>query len=129
MPEYSVQRFRDGWAIVWRDRAGKRHRNTLAAADRVGAEAEARQRWRLGDRSPWTVGRVMQAYLEDRKAAGIASAGRQADAWKAMRHFWADVSPRLIDDEMAKGYARQRNRAAATVRYELSMLAVALRWA
>lgn len=70
----------------------------------------------------------MQAYLEDRKAAGIASATRQADAWKAMRPYWSDVSPRLIDEDMAKAYDARRNRAAATVRYELSMLAVALRW-
>src|SRR5207237_5341805 len=111
------------------DGAGQRHRHALAAADRIGAEAEARQRWRLGDRQPCTVGRVMAAELEDRKEASIASATRQADAWKAMRPYWEDVSPRLIDEAMTKGYAERRNRAAATVRYELSMLAVALRWA
>lgn len=71
----------------------------------------------------------MAAYLEDREAAGIATAQRQADAWKAMRPYWQDVSPKLIDDEVAQGYAKRRSRAAATVRYELSMLAVALRWA
>lgn len=71
----------------------------------------------------------MTAYLEDRAAAGIATATRQADAWKAMKSFWEGVSPRLIDEEMAKGYAERRGRAAATVRYELGMLAVALRWA
>lgn len=71
----------------------------------------------------------MTAYLEDRKAAGIASASRQADAWKAMKPFWEGVSPKLIDEEMAQAYARRRDRSAATVRYELSMLAVALRWA
>lgn len=129
MSEYTVQRFRDGFALVWRDPAGKRRRHALAAADRIGAEAEARQRWRLGDRSPWTVGRILDAYLDDRKRAGIASSARQADAWKAMKHFWAEVSPRLIDDEMAQGYAARRARAAATIRYELGMLSVALRWA
>jgi integrase len=129
MSDYSVQRFRGGFAIVWRDEKGKRHRQSLAAADRFGAEAEARQRWRLGDRSAWTVGRVMQAYLDDRKRAGIATAGRQADAWMAMKPFWDDVSPRLIDEEMARSYAERRDRAAATIRYELGMLSVALRWA
>lgn len=128
-PAYSVQRFRGGFAIVWRDDRGKRHRNELAAPDRVGAEAEARQRWRLGDRSPWTVGRVMEAYLTDRRRTGIASADRQDDAWKAMKAFWEGVSPRLIDPEMAQGYAAARDRSAATVRYELGMLSVALRWA
>lgn len=129
MPEYTVQRFRGAFAIVWRDERGKRHRQALAAPDRIGAEAEARQRWRIGDRSAWTVGRIVEAYLDDRKRAEIASSDRQADAWKAMKPFWEDVSPRLIDEDMTRGYAERRGRAAATVRYELGMLSVALRWA
>lgn len=71
----------------------------------------------------------MAAYLADRREDGIASADRQADAWRAMRPYWEDVSPSLIDEDMAKSYARQRNRADATVRYELGMMAVAMRWA
>ncbi|WP_156680034.1 tyrosine-type recombinase/integrase [Sphingomonas profundi] len=129
MSEYSVQRFRDGFALVWRDAAGTRRRHTLAAADRVGAEAEARQRWRLGDRTSWPVGRLIAAYREDREREGIATVTRQADAWKAMRTFWEDVSPRLIDEEMCRAYADRRGVSAATMRYELGMLAVALRWA
>ena len=130
MPDtYSVQRLRGRFALVWTDEEGKRHRHALAAPDRIGAQAEARQRWRLGDRGQWTVGRIVEAYLEDRRRAGIESYDRRRNAWKAMRGFWADVSPRLIDDEMAQGYAAMRARAPATVRYELSMLSVALRWA
>jgi hypothetical protein len=49
MSEYAVQRFRGGFAIVWHDEAGTRRRQKLAASDRAGAEAEARQSWRLGD--------------------------------------------------------------------------------
>jgi integrase len=37
--------------------------------------------------------------------------------------------PRAIDKEMAKAYAEQRRAGPATIRYELSHLAVALRWA
>ena len=129
MPEYTVQRFRGGYAIVYRDADGIRHREALSAADRIGAEAEARQRWRLGDRTAWTVGCVVEAYMDAREAAGIASTGRQRDAWKAMKHYWSEVSPKLIDEEMCKGYAARRGKAAATVRYELNMLSVALRWA
>ena len=129
MPEYTVQRFRTGYAVVWRDDGGKRHRHALVAADRVGAEAEARRRWNLTDRGPWTVGRIVQAYMADREREGIASSARQRDAWKAMAPYWSDVSPTLIDREMAQTYAARRKRAAATVRYELSMLAVSLRWA
>ena len=71
----------------------------------------------------------MTAYIADREADGIASTKRQRDAWKAMAPFWDRVEPDLIDREMAQTYARQRCRSAATVRYELGMLSVALRWA
>ena len=71
----------------------------------------------------------MNAYIADREADGIASTARQRDAWKAMRGFWNDVDPDLIDREMAQSYAKQRRMAAATIRYELGMLSVSLRWA
>lgn len=128
VPEYTVQRFRGGFALVWRER-GTRRRRRLYADDRAGAEAEARRIWQTGDDTPWTVGRVVTAYIADREGEGIASSQRQRDAWKAMRPFWDGVSPSLIDREMAQSYASQRAAAPATVRYELSMLAVALRWA
>src|SRR3954452_22673046 len=109
MPEYTVQRFRGGYAIVYRDAAGLRHRERLQAKDRPGAEAEARRGWAAGgDRSSWTVGRVVLAYIADREAEGIASTARQRDAWKAMKHFWNDVEPAMIDREMAQDYAKRR---------------------
>lgn len=129
MPDYSVQRFRGGWAVVYQDESGKRIRRRLYATDRVGAEAEARVRWRAGGDEPWTVGRIVEAYMDAREADGIASTGRQRDAWKAMKGFWAAVDPKLVDKQMARDYVRRRDRAEATTRYELSMLAVALRWA
>lgn len=129
MPEYAVQRFRAGYAVVYRDKDGKRHRERLYAANRPGAEAEARQRWGMGDSAPWTVGRIVAAYIADRAADGIASTQRQKDAWKAMRGFWEGVDPALIDKPMAQAYEKRRAVGPATIRYELSMLAVALRWA
>lgn len=141
MPEYTVQRFRGGYAAVWpqldangqilRDAKGKpkRTREKLFAADRPSADAEARQRWQSSGDEPWTVGRIVETYMNAREADGIASTARQRDAWKAMRGFWAPVDPSLIDDAMAREYVRQRKRSASTTRYELSMLSVALRWA
>jgi integrase len=129
MPEYSVQRFRDGFAIVYRGANGKRVREKLRAADRAGAEAEARRGWQTAPGEQWLIGRIVTAYIADREADGIASTARQRDAWKAMRSFWEDVDPALIDREMAQSYAKRRGMSEATVRYELSMLSVALRWA
>lgn len=126
---FSIQRFRTGWAVVWRDGDGTRRRHRLYAPDRLGAEAEARRRWQAGDGAAWTVGRAVTAYIDAREAEGIATAPRMRDAWKAMKALWQDVRPGDIDEAMARGYARQRAKAAATVRYELGLIGQALRWA
>jgi integrase len=129
MPEYTVQRFRGGYAIVYIGADGRRVRQRLYAPDRPGAEAEARRGWGSRDSTPWTVGRIVTAYIADREAEGIASSQRQKDAWKAMRPYWERVIPAFIDRKMAQNYAGQRKASVATVRYELSMLSVAMRWA
>lgn len=129
MPEYSVQRLRGGFAVVWRDEAGKRRRYALEASDRPTAEAEARGWWKRNTGAAGTVGGIVEAYIDAREKAGIASTARQRDAWKAMKPYWEKVDPAKIDDEMAQEYVRRRDRGPATTRYELSMLSVALRWA
>jgi integrase len=126
---FSIQRFRGGWAVVWEPEPGKRRRFKLYAPDRLGAEAEARRRWQDGDGSAWTVGRAVNAYIDAKQAEAVVSVPRMRDAWKAMKALWADVRPGDIDEEMCRGYARQRAKAPATVRYELSLIGQALRWA
>ena len=71
----------------------------------------------------------MNDYIAAREAAEIASTPRQKDAWKAMQSFWGNVDPERIDDAMCRKYAEVRKVGPATMRYELSMLAVALRHA
>lgn len=129
MSDFTIQRLRGRFAVKWIDADGQPHRNQLAATDRPSAEAEARARFRAIARRARTVGEIVPAYIDDRERAGIATATRMRDAWKAMAPFWNDIEPHLIDEDMARDYARRRNRAAATVRYELAMIAVALRWA
>lgn len=129
MSGYTVQRLRGGFAIVWRDKTGKRHRFTLEATDRPTAEAEARGWWKRNTGAVTNVGGIVEAYIDSRERAGIVSTARQRDAWKAMKPYWANVDPMKIDDEMAKEYVRRRDRSSSTTRYELSMLSVALRWA
>lgn len=129
MPEYTVQRLLGRYAVVWRDHDGKRRRFRLDATDKPTAEAEARSWWKRQTGVAATVGGIVESYIEARELAGIASTARQRDAWKAMKGFWGKVDPAMIDAEMCRDYARRRDRGQATVRYELSMLAVALRWA
>jgi integrase len=129
VPEYTVQRLRGGWAIVWRDATGKRHRRQLDAADKPTAEAEARSIWKRHTGAASTVGGIVESYIQVGAEKGRISEQRQRDAWKAMKPFWGKVDPAKIDEEMAREYARRRNRGQATTRYELTMLSVALRWA
>ena len=129
--EYSVQRFRGGFALVWWEavegEVPKRRRRQLESADRPSAEAEARRVWENADGSPWTVARVMTGYLVS--IAGKPSHGRREDAWKAMKPFWETVTPALIDEEMCKDYRKTRRVSDATARYELLQLSTALGWA
>ena len=54
---------------------------------------------------------------------------RRQDAWKAMKGFWENVDPTLIDDKMVTNYTEVRKAAPATVRYELLQLSTAMGWA
>jgi integrase len=129
MSEFTVQRLRGGYAIVWRDEKNKRRRWQLDAADRTTAEAEARSWWNRETDTARTVGGIVADYINARETAEIASTPRQRDAWKAMRSFWENVDPERIDDAMCRKYAEGRKVGPATLRYELSMLSVALRHA
>ncbi len=125
MPDYTVQKFLGGFALVYRDEHGKRHRRRLDATDRQSATSEARALWEQADESPVTVGRIVNAYL-DSKQETMASIERRRDAWKAMRSFWENVDPARIDSDMCKAYRKTRRAGDATVRLELGMLSTAL---
>lgn len=125
---FTVQKLRGGFAIVWHE-DGKRRRRQLASTDRKSAEAEARKLWAEadGDSSPWTVGRVMTAYLDS--IADKPSYQRRKDAWKAMRGFWEGVDPALIDPTLCRQYRATRRVSDTTARYELQQLSTALSFA
>jgi integrase len=129
VPEYTVQRLGRGYAIVIPKGERKRTRIRLTQTDRSSAEAEARSVYRGLTDDPWTVGRIVTEYIAARETAEIASTQRQRDAWKAMKSFWENVDPEQIDDAMCRKYAAMRKVGPATLRYELSMLSVALRHA
>jgi integrase len=127
---YTVQRFGRRLAIVWWEDTGagpKRRRQLLASTDRESAKAEARKRWHGGDSAPWTVGRIMTAYIATQ--VDKPSHPRREDGWKAMRGFWENVDPGLIDEPMCRAYRAKRRVGDATARYELMQLSTALGWA
>lgn len=129
--EYTVQRFRDGYAIVWKEPndAGKitRRRRTLRSQDRQSAEAEARQLWQVGDEcEPWTVGRIMIGYIAS--IVEKPSHKRREEAWRAMSGFFQNVDPDLIDEQMCRSYRERRKVSDSTARYELMQISTALKW-
>lgn len=71
----------------------------------------------------------MEGYIKSIERDDKPSAPRRRDAWKAMKAFWERTDPALVDKEMCRSYAKQRKAAPATVRYELQMVATAIRWA
>jgi integrase len=125
-PEYTVQRFRGGFALVHTPEGGTRQRRQLESTDRPSAEAEAREVWDGADESPLTVGRLVKAHLSAKKADGMITIGRREDAWKAMKPFWENVDPLRIDAQMCKDYRKTRAVEGTTVRLELSLLSSAL---
>jgi integrase len=127
--QFTVQRFRGSFAIVWRDEHGTRRRRRLYAENRPSAEAEARRVWAAGDDTPWTMARIMDGYIASLVFDEKPSAVRRKDAWKAMRSFWAGVDPNLIDPQMCKDYTEQRGAAPGTIRYELLQISTSIAWA
>ncbi len=123
---YTIQQFRGGYALVWRDQ-GKRRRRQLESEDRASAEAEARALWQNGDDTPWTMERIMSGYLAS--IAGKPSHSRRIDAWKALKPFWQNVDLKLIDERMCRNYRASRSAGDATARYELMQISTALGWA
>jgi integrase len=69
----------------------------------------------------------MTAYM--RSIEGKPSHKRREDGWKAMRGFWENVEPALIDEAMCKAYRAKRRAGDATARYELMQLSTAMGWA
>ncbi len=124
---FNIQKFRGGFAMVWFE-GEQRHRRKLYSTDRLSAEAEARQIWDQADDFEWTVGRIVVGYIDDLAKKDPPSLQRRRDAWKAMKSFWEQVNPNLIDEEMCRSYDSKRDVSDATSRYELLLLSTALGW-
>lgn len=113
--------------INWTDERGT-HRVSLGTDDRAAAEAQARSFWasrRVAGTD--TVGEIVTAWLE--ATPMLPGAKRSREAWTAAATYWRRIRPGLVDKAMCQDYARQRGRAANTVRNELSTIRSALKWA
>jgi integrase len=115
------------WQIKWTDGSGS-HRISLGTDDRPTAEASARAFWSARNIAATdSVGIIMDGYLD--ATSDARGNKREREAWKAAEGFWRGVRPGLVDAAMCRDYARQRNRAANTIRNEIAAIRSGMKWA
>lgn len=127
--EYRLVRYRGRWAITWTE-DGQRNRRSLGTDDRALAETRARAFWHARGLSVYTVGSLVNAYIDDRESE-IVSTSNQRYAWKALKPSFDNILPEHIDEDMCRAYARERMKTVspATAHYEMGLIRQALRWA
>ncbi|HYA07748.1 MAG TPA: site-specific integrase [Xanthobacteraceae bacterium] len=132
MPEYRLTRYRDKFAVQWRDEAG-RHRITLGTDSRAEAD------------------RLLASFVANAEVAGRAKAVPVATVWNGyvkslgerpaavtMGFMWRSIGPRFGDrdaetltEEDCRDYIaarRKQGRSDSTIWSEMSRLRSALRW-
>lgn len=127
--DYTLQRLRGKFAIVWWEEDGRR-RHSLGTDDRASAEAAARSFWekRSIGGEVHTVGEAVALYLSAKR--DMASIKRAQVAWKAAAPFWAKLPIARVDEKAPLDYRERRAHCAAvTVRNELAVIRAALNWA
>ncbi|AZB65003.1 site-specific integrase [Cereibacter sphaeroides] len=131
MSDFSVQRFRGGFAAVWNDGGGRR-RYKLSATSRPAAEAEARDLF-ARSQSPaagLTVSDLWSAYRHDR-------AGRRIDdhmgmTGKAILPEFGHLRPDQITTDDCRAYIARRREAGRsewTIHTEMGHLRIVVKWA
>lgn len=113
--------------VWWID--GKRQRYSLGTTDRVAAEASARRVWAGLNRQAalCDMTSIIDAYLDSLN--GARDEKRKREAWVAAKPYWGALRPETVDLGVSLAYPAWRNRAANTVRQELSLIRTACNWA
>jgi integrase len=135
MPDYRLGRLKGQFVVVWEE-GSRRRRYRLGTVDPATARAalrefiRGRERLEAPEAGQLTIGQIWQDYLADREAAGIASADRMRDAWKAMGARFGELAPMdLMDGSEARAYVLARRGAGVgdgTIHTELGYLRAAL---
>lgn len=131
MPEYKLQRFRDGWAVALYEDGKRISRKSLSARDAAGAAAEFSRIVALASRpiDP-TVAEVWDAYVADKQGRRIA----QNMTWSRTQimPFFGALKPSDITPKLCRAYTAKRmalGKKTSTVRTELNQMRTAMLWA
>ena len=134
---YRLQQLNGQACAVWRDSAGRRHRERLGmctleseARSRLAAWVHAKSITDAIAGGDLTVAVIFNAYLTDREKDGKGVRVMRAD-WKALGPHFGGMMPNTINDETCRQYAAQRLERVSqgTVWTELTRLRSALNWA
>ena len=131
MPEWTIQRLRGAFVVVWTDDGGRR-RYKLNATSLKAAEAEARDRFAAlnSPAGALTVADLWAAYRHDR-------AGRRIDehmgmTGKALLPAFGALRPDQITTDDCRAYIAQRRadgRSEWTIHTEMGHLRIVVKWA
>lgn len=123
-PKYRVAKYRGGYAVIWYDEKGKRHRRALGA-DKWKAHAVAGEvvDALTAPKGPRTVGQLVEDYLGKTDAIGVETMRAH---WRAARSAFEMLSPRQLTEEFCREYAAGRAVRPATIRKELGVIRAAL---
>jgi len=128
-PKFRVAKYRGGYAVVWYDEEGKRHRRALGE-DKWKAHAVAGEVVRAvtAPAGPLTVGQIVERYLEQSDAIGKDTMRAH---WRAAAHAFAALSPGQVAEDTCRAYGSERGRSVklGTIRKELGVVRAALGWA
>lgn len=131
MQEFRIQRFRNGFAVVWEE-DGKRRRLGLKAQSRKEAEAEARDliRKEKSVNSGLTVNDIWSEYRRDN--AGRSIAVSMDYTGRSILPFFGHLRPDQITAADCKRYIAERRAAGrqdGTIWTQMNHLRIALGWA
>lgn len=122
--KFRVARYRGGYAVVWYDEEGKRHRRALGE-DKWKAHAVAGEVVKAvtEPQGPRTVGQIVEDYLNKTDAIGVEVMRAH---WRAAKAAFEMRSPREVTEDFCRAYAAGRKAKPATIRKELGVIRAAL---
>lgn len=126
-PKFRVAKYRGGYAVVWYDEEGKRHRRALGE-DKWKAHAVAGEVVRAvtAPAGPLTVGQIVERYLEQSEAIGK---GVLQAHWRSAKGAFENLAPDQATPDFCRSYGSERAARGikpGTIRKELGLVRASL---
>ena len=131
--QYRPGKYRGGWAAVI-GRGNNKRRIQIGAGSKQDAEAfcrrlNAKLEFERRGRGPITIDRILDLYINDRRAQGTVNVARIEEVRRSIKPLWGTYHPDDLDTKTQREYITRRRRRGlsdATTRQELAYLQAAL---